>query len=139
MNINKKNNNKNSLYKDIFSIEKGIIELKLKDFIYINKKLFIKNNYFIDKKGLIMFYAPWCKHCHKLSELLIDLALSNTNLFYFGSVNCEDIENKNDYLCSYANIKKFPTLKIILEDGSIEDYKSEYNADNLIYYININT
>ena len=131
-------NSKNSLYKDIFNEDKGIIELKLKDFKYVNKKLYIKNEYFNENKGIIIFYAPWCKHCSKISDLLIDLALSNINIFYFGAVNCEDIENGNDYLCSYANIKQFPTIKYINKDGSIENYKYEYNADNLIYYINTN-
>lgn len=139
MNINKKNNNeKILLYKDIYSKEKGILELKLSDFDYINKKLYIKNDYFLEKKGLIIFYAPWCKHCVKISELLINLALANINLFYFGAVNCENIEDGNDYLCSYANITKYPTIKYIKEDGTLEDYKYEYVSDNLVYFINTN-
>jgi hypothetical protein len=71
-------------------------------------------------------------------ELIQDLALSNINLFNFGAVNCEDIENKNDYLCMYANIKKFPTLKYIHKDGTIKNYNFDYNFDNLVYFINTN-
>jgi hypothetical protein len=73
-----------------------------------------------------------------MSDLIINLALSNINLFNFGAVNYEDLEEKNDILCNYADIKKFPTIKIIKEDGEIVDYKYEYNIDNLIYYINTN-
>jgi len=136
MNINKKNIEKN-IYKNLYGIEFGILELKLKDFNYKNKKLYIKNDY-LKNKGFIIFYAPWCKHSKKFMELIQDLALSNINLFNFGSVNCEDIENKNDYLCMYANIKKFPTLKYINKDGIIENYNYDYNFDNLVYFINMN-
>ena len=64
--------NNNSFYKDIYGEEKGIIELKLEDFEYKDKKLYIKNSYFSDKKGFIIFYAPWCTHCNAISNLLID-------------------------------------------------------------------
>ena len=138
MDINKKNNSKNYLYKDLYGLDKSIIELKLKDFIYKNNKLYINNDYFTENKGFIIFYTPWCKYCKKLSELLIDLALSNINIFNFGSVNLEDIENGNDYLGIYANITNIPTLKYISNDGELINYNYEYNSDNLIYYINTN-
>ena len=131
-------NDKNILYKDIFDENTYVIELKLHDFNYKNKILTINNNYFNENKGLIMFYAPWCKHCKELSNLYIDLALANINLFYFGSVNIEDIEEGNDLLMNYANVSKYPTLKYINNDGTLSDYKFEYNKDNLIYYVATN-
>ena len=136
MDIIKKNNNINkakSLYKDIYGVEKGIIELNLSDFTYKNKILSINQN-----KGLIIFYAPWCKYCKKISDLLIKLALSNINLFNIYAVNAENLEGGNDYVCTYAGIKEFPTLKYILEDGTLKDYEYEYTQDNLIYFINMN-
>ena len=137
---NSKNNSKNNniLYKDIFDENTSVLELKLGDFNYKNKILTINNEYFNEHKGLILFYAPWCKHCKKLSNLYIDLALANINLFYFGSVNIEDIEKGNDLLTNYANVSKYPTLKYINNDGTLSDYKFEYNKDNLIYYIATN-
>ena len=133
---NKKNN---SLFKDIYGVEKGILELKLKDFKYIDKKLYIDNDYFKNRKGFIIFYAPWCKHCKKISDLLIDLALSNINSFNFGAVNGENIEDGNDHVCIYANIEYYPTIMVINDDYSLTKYKFDYNVDNLLYYININT
>jgi len=131
-------NNKNSLYNNIYGEDKGILELTLKDFNYKDKKLYINNEYFSRNKGLIVFYSPLCKHCNKISELLITIALSHLNIFSIGSVNSENINEGNDYLCSYANITKFPTIKYITDDGVLLDYPHSYNIDNFIYYININ-
>ena len=135
---NKINEEEINIYKNIYGIEKGIIELTLKDFILKKKKLFINNDYFNEKKGLIVFYAPWCKHCIKLSDLLVELALSNINIYYFGAVNVENIKDGNDYLSVYGNIKKLPTLKYIDKKGKLIDYTFKYNYDNLIFFINNN-
>ena len=132
------NNNKLFIYKDIYSLDLGVLELKLKDFEYKNDKLYIKNNYFNENKGFVIFYSPLCKHCLKIFNLYTDLALSNLNLFNFGAINGDDIDNENDYLCTYSKITKYPTLKYIKKDGTLEDYQFEYNEDNLIYFININ-
>jgi thiol-disulfide isomerase/thioredoxin len=137
MKIIKKNNYKN-LYKNIYGEEKGVPELVLSDFRYNNKNLFIKSKYFTENKGLIIFYAPWCTFCKKISDLFLDIAVSNTNLFNFGAVNTENIQDGNDYLALYANIKKIPTIKYIKENGQIIEYEYEYTYDNLLYFININ-
>jgi thiol-disulfide isomerase/thioredoxin len=136
----KNKNNETDIYSNIYGEDKSVIELILKDFIYDkkNKKLYINNDYFNENKGIIIFYAPWCKHCVKLSNLIIDLAISNLNIFWFGAVNLENVEDGNDYLAIYANISKLPTIKIINSDKSLENYKFDYNIDNLIFYINTN-
>jgi thiol-disulfide isomerase/thioredoxin len=128
----------NNIYKNIYGSDKNVEELILADFIYKNKKLYINNKLFNNNKGLIIFYAPWCKHCKEISELIIELALANINLFNFGAVNYENLEDKNDILCNYANIKNFPKIKYIKKNGELVDYKYEYTIDNLIYFINTN-
>ena len=140
--IKKDDLNKKSLniFPNIYGDDKGVIELILNDFIYNdkNKKLFINNKYFSENKGLIIFYAPWCKHCIEISQNISDLALSNINLFPFGAVNVENIDNGNDYLAVYAKIDKLPTIKVIKDDNSIENYPFKYDIDNLIFYVNTN-
>ncbi len=44
MKLNKNNNDKNSLYKNIYGEEVSILELTLKDFTYKNDKLYINND-----------------------------------------------------------------------------------------------
>ena len=124
--------------KDIYSQDKGIHELVLSDFLYTDNKLYINNPYFKDKKGLIVFYAPWCKHCKKISSFMINLALDNINLVNFGAVNIENIEDKNDLLADYAKVIQYPTIKYIKDDGSLENYPFDYTEDNLIYFVNTN-
>jgi thiol-disulfide isomerase/thioredoxin len=129
-------NKTNNLFKNIYGDETGVRELTLKDFKYDNKKLYITNSFFNNKKGLIIFYAPWCKHCKKISSLIIDLALSNINIFNFGAINTENIDDGNDKLCIYADINRLPTIKIINKDNTLEDYSYSYTIDNLLYIIN---
>jgi thiol-disulfide isomerase/thioredoxin len=139
-NDEKINNNECTIYKNIYGIEKGVPELTLNDFKYDknNKKVFINNKYFNEGKGFIIFYAPWCQHCVKLSDMIIDLALSNMNFFPIGAVNIENTKDKNDYLAQYSGIKDIPTIKYISNDLSLNNYKFDYNVDNLIFYINTN-
>ena len=71
-------NNNLTYYNNIYGIDKGgVIELKFKDFKIKNKKLYINNKYFNENKGLIVFYAPWCDHCVKMSDSLISISMDN--------------------------------------------------------------
>jgi len=133
-----KNNNKISLFDDIYGIDKGVIELKLKDFEYINNKLYLKKNIFNDLNGFIIFYSPICEHSKKISNLILELAIYNINIFNFGAVNSLNITEGNDHICNYENIIKYPTIKYIKKDRTLENYIYNYTLDNLIYFINVN-
>jgi len=142
--MNNKNINKikikSNISKNIYSSNENVIELTLKDFDYNKKtkKLTLINKDFIKNNGFIVFYAPWCSHCKEFSDKYIELALSNENLFSFGAINIENIDDKNDHLVVYANVDEIPTLMITDKNGNIEKYKFKYNYDNLIFYINTN-
>jgi len=128
----------NSYSKNIYGEDKGIIELKYKDFIIKNNKIFINNNFFDENKGIIIFYAPWCSHCKQISDYLIDLALDNLNIFPIGAVNIEDTKNKNYKLTQISKIVQIPTIMYISKDGSLEKYNYDISIENLKYFINMN-
>ncbi len=126
------------IYRDIFTENSGVFELKYKDFIFKNDKVYIKNNNFKNNKGFVLFYAPWCSHCKKFSPEYSDLALNYVNLFPFGAINIEDTVNKNDILRGKSKVEYIPVLKYIEKDGELKDYKSKYDYEDLLYFININ-
>jgi hypothetical protein len=66
-----------------------------------------------------------------------ELALTYKNIYPIGAVNTEDIKNNNDLLSSIANIIQYPTIKKISKDGLLENFDTEFNKNNILYYINI--
>jgi thiol-disulfide isomerase/thioredoxin len=132
---------KSSLYEDMYQEQLNIVELKYKDF-HVDKKTksiqcihpLFKNS----RKGMIIFYAPWCKHCNDMFDELVELSINYVNVFPIGVVNIEDIKNKNDQLVVDAKVSRYPTIKMINRDLYIEDYNQEFTKDNMIYYIHMN-
>jgi thiol-disulfide isomerase/thioredoxin len=123
-------------YEDIYHDYSGVVELKYKDFEIKDKKIFIKNKNFLNK-GFIVFYAPWCSPCKRMGDDYSELALTYKNIYPIGAVNTEDIKNNNDLLSSIANVKQYPTIKKISKDGLLENFDTEFNKNNILYYINI--
>jgi len=136
----KLNNNKENhfLYKNLFHIDNGVHELVMKDFIYKNKKLYIQHKGFREKKGFILFYAPWCSHCKSFKKEYENIALDYIQNIPFGAVNVDNVIDKNDQLRIYADVSGVPTLFMIHKDGYLEEYKSDINYDNLLYQVNMN-
>jgi len=135
MNLEKKKEY-SKMYDNIYDENSCVTELTMRDFIYKDKKLYLRHKVFEGLPSLIVFYAPWCKSCQHLSDSIIEIAYLKQNTFRIGSVNAENIENGNDILCSHAKIKHYPTLKIVQSDGSLEDYKGTIHMDNILFYIN---
>ena len=117
-------------FKDLYPETSGVIELKYKDF----KKKHLKNGKM--KNGLIIFYAPWCKHCINLANELTKISTEFYNLFSIYAVNIEDINNENDVLASKFNINKFPTYYSVSNFNNVNYLNYQFkNIDDLKFYI----
>jgi hypothetical protein len=68
---------------------------------------------------------------------MFELAAEYVNLFYFGAVNIENSEDKNDILRIYANVTTIPKVMYINDDYSLSEYKYPLTEDNLIYFISL--
>jgi thiol-disulfide isomerase/thioredoxin len=133
-------NNKeySNLFKNLYDSEKGIIELINNDFEYKDKKLYIKHKDFINKKGFIIFYAAWCTHCIKLSDVMYDLQNEYINSLKFGAVNVENLNDKNDITAVNAKVSYLPHLMYINKDNSLTKYNFTINEENITFFINVN-
>lgn len=123
--------------KDLYHIDDGIIELKLKDFIYKDNTLYANYPYF-NGEGLILFYAPWCAHCKSFKYDYISIAQHYLNLYPFGAVNCDDVAHGNNKLETYAQIKYYPTLMYVNKDNSITEFNGPLSVNSIIYHVSLN-
>ena len=119
----------NNLYED----SEYIREIKYKDFKKYKNKLFIENNK--DNNNLFLFYLPGCKHCKQLINAWNELSIRFNNDFKFYTINCDNIKEDNDLLCSEFNIKKYPTIKYTIKEDKYKDYKGIIDKDSLYYFI----
>lgn len=90
------------------------------------------------KTGIIMFYAPWCPHCHSMVPILNEVAdniyeNSNTNDIIVGSVDCTS--NSNQDLNDTMNIMGYPTLKLYVDGKYVSDYSGPRDANALLLTI----
>lgn len=132
-------------FANIYGNGTGVQELIKKDFFFKkNKKILlnISNINFIKPKnkkfGFILFYTPWCKHCNNMKDIWSELAIENINNFYFGSVNCENLKEGNDYLSAKLKVTAYPTIMVINKNGRLTEYIGSIERGNLLFYIQRN-
>lgn len=95
----------------------------------------VDNENFKNKKGLIIFYAPWCGHCQSSANMWKTISTAFKNKFPIGVVNCEDVKNNNHLLLKTFNIKAYPTIKYVTQNGTVYNYKGKTDKDDIIYFI----
>lgn len=76
---------------------------------------------------LVKFYAPWCIHCQELAPQLRRVALTLDGQAAVGAVNCEAFPG----LCQAMEIHGYPTLRLMLPDGSTEEYHGPLSAEDI--------
>lgn len=108
-------------------------ELKYKDFKIKNKKLIIKHKDFKNKNGMIILYAPWCGHCQKIKDDVIELNLHYKNLFPIATINAENL--KNEKLLKHLNYEYYPTIFTTNKKNMLSKYNELFDKNNIHYYI----
>jgi thiol-disulfide isomerase/thioredoxin len=129
------------MYHDLYGDHVGVKELKMRDFHYNSEKktlTILEPIYQELKRGIIIFYAPWCRHCNDIFDDVVELSVAYSNVFPIMVVNIEDLENHNDNLTRYAKVKKYPSVRIVNAKGIVEDVSLQLTKDSIHYYINMN-
>lgn len=88
--------------------------------------------------GIVMYYAPWCPHCHSMVPVLNEVAdkvYENSNMsdVVIGSVDCT--LDDNQVLNNNMNIMGYPTLKLYKNGEYLEDYSGPRDANALLLTI----
>ena len=129
------------MYDDLYGEHIGVKELKMRDFQYneATKLLTIQEPIYQQlKKGIIVFYAPWCPHCINMYDDVVEISITYSNIFPVMVVNIEDVKHHNDDLARYAKIKKYPSLRVVNQEGDVEETNVETTKEAIHYYINMN-
>ena len=117
---------------NLYDGHKGIVELNTQDLTKQSDGTALANlNEFKGIVYMLIFYAPWCGYCHKMSDDVKDLAEHlNDEGFLVGAVNCErnsDIENK-------IQISGYPTVYFVKDDKA-ELYTGERNLESMVKHL----
>lgn len=76
---------------------------------------------------LLKFFAPWCVHCQHLAPGYKKLALLLQGRVELGTIDCEQHEG----FCHREQIHGYPTLRLILPTGEVEQYEGPLDTDSL--------
>jgi thiol-disulfide isomerase/thioredoxin len=85
----------------------------------------------LKKPLLVEFYAPWCVHCQHLAPSIRRLALLLQDDVAIGAVNCDS----SPTVCQQEQVQAYPTLRLLMPDGSMEPYKGELRMEPLEEWI----
>jgi thiol-disulfide isomerase/thioredoxin len=89
-----------------------------------------------DEKLIALFYADWCPHCvsfkpeYKKAMSKLNGKNHEGKSLRFEMVDCD----KHKSLSKKYDVSGFPTVKILNDDGSSEEYKGARSYDGLTGY-----
>lgn len=120
---------------DMFKDDSAVTELTYTDFVFKkNKKLLVKNS-FENKSGMVIFYAPWCKHCKKKAKMWEEIGSLFLNKFFVSSVNVENVERNNDLVKINYNVKLYPSIFYVTKNGNLHKYDGILDKEDIICFI----
>ena len=76
---------------------------------------------------LVEYYASWCGHCQHLAPSIRRLAILFEDKVDFGAINCE----KKERICRQQGIPGYPTLTLLMPDGSKDTYAGPLDAGQI--------
>tara|TARA_B110000037_G_C17090564_1_gene493819 strand:- start:995 stop:1390 length:396 start_codon:yes stop_codon:yes gene_type:complete len=124
------------IYCENFYDDTNVIELINKDFN--KKKKGFSNKKYIGINGIIVFYSNLCSHCKNSYNTLINISDIYKNKFNIYTVNCNNLDHRNDYLIRDFKISQYPQYKLI-NNNIISDLKFENNnIENFVFVIENN-
>ena len=80
---------------------------------------------------MVMFMAPWCGHCKNLKPKWAQAARQNSNEYIkFAMIDCDTHKSS----CSNYGIQGYPTIKVFLPGGKVEDYGGARETSALLEF-----
>ncbi|PSC74330.1 thioredoxin domain-containing 5 [Micractinium conductrix] len=93
---------------------------------------------FAEKTGdgkvyLIKFFAPWCGHCKRLAPTWDQLGdhFKGSDRVVIASVDCTEQKD----VCTKAEIRGYPTLKVYHAGAEVDSYKGGRDFDSIKTYV----
>ncbi|KAG2441516.1 hypothetical protein HXX76_003138 [Chlamydomonas incerta] len=85
------------------------------------------------KVYFIKYYAPWCGHCKRLANTWKELGeeLKDVASIVIAHVDCTTDRD----VCTNAQVKGYPTLKVIHKGEEIKAYRGPRDKDSLKSFI----
>ncbi|GBF96497.1 hypothetical protein Rsub_09839 [Raphidocelis subcapitata] len=85
------------------------------------------------KVYFIKYFAPWCGHCKRLAPTWAELAetYKNHDSIQIAHVDCTTDRD----VCSDAEIKGYPTLKVMHDGEEVKAYRGARELDALKKFI----
>ncbi|GIL74245.1 hypothetical protein Vretimale_1993 [Volvox reticuliferus] len=81
------------------------------------------------KVYFIKYYAPWCGHCKRLAGTWKELgeAFKDVKNVAIAHVDCTEDRD----VCTSAQVRGYPTLKVVYKGEEIEAYRGNRDKDSL--------
>jgi thiol-disulfide isomerase/thioredoxin len=118
---------------DLYNKARNVYELTPDDFNIKSLKGRVQMKKFLGSDGFIVFYAPWCPHCHnpefvstikKLGDDMKDMNIRMT------AYNCTKIGNED--FSRFIGIEGFPSIYYFNHNGHLKEYVGMRNREALL-------
>ncbi len=119
----------------LYNKTSGVRELRLTDFGTDGYgRVVVTHKDFVNKNGMIVFYADWCGHCKEMVNNWSTFANMMGDQFPVGAFNCASKAKGVDILQEYAGVEGYPTIKYVSTDGRMETYGGKRDVGSWVTF-----